>query len=126
MSLLSSTFDTGAYTVTRHGGAATVDDAGHTIQGAPTIIPNVIGSVQPLSGRQLKDLKEGQRADDVRWFYTETPLYTTDMGHELQDFVDVPDEVTPTLIYRYRVMSVEWFGVISGHYRARLEKTTVP
>ena len=126
MSLLSSAFDTGLYTITRTNGAATVDDAGHTILPAPTTIPNVAGSVQALSGRELKDLKEGQRADDVRWFFTETPLYTTDQGHEHQDFVDVPDEVSPSIIYRYRVAQVGWYGVISGHYRARIEKTTTP
>lgn len=126
MSLLSSIFDTGAYTVTRTASAATVDDAGHTIPPATTTIPGVIGSVQPVSGRDLRDLKEGQRADDLRWFFTETPLYTTDQNHEHQDFVDIPDEVSPSVIYRYRVTNVAWFGVISGHYRAKLEKTSTP
>jgi hypothetical protein len=83
------------------------------------------GSVQPLTGEQLEDLKEGARAQDMRQIYTETPMYSLDQGHDRQDYIDIPDEVSGNLV-RYRVTKVEWFGVISRHYRVTVEKTDVP
>jgi hypothetical protein len=125
MSLLSSTFDTGSYLVTRSGGAGTSGADGHyTPAGTSTL--KLIGSLQPLSGRVLRDLREGKRADDLRWFYTESPMYTVDEGHDQQDYMDVPDDSVPSTVRRFRVTKVEWFGVISGHYRVTLEKIPVP
>lgn len=125
MGLLSSRFNTGTYTVTRSSSAGVAGADGHFTPAATSTLP-ITGSVQPVSGRALRDLKEGQRADDVRQIYTYTPLFTVDEGHAAQDFIDVPDEVVPTIIRRYRVTKVEYFGVISKHYRATLEKITVP
>lgn len=127
MSLLSGAFDTGTYVVTRYPGQDSVDESGHTVMPAGVIVPGgVTGSVQPLSGRALRDLKEGKRADDVRWLFSETPLYTTDENHAQQDYVDVPDDVDATVIRRFRVTKVEYFGVISGHFRITLEKVSTP
>lgn len=124
MSLLSSSFDTGTYTITRTSKKGTQDANGHFTPAAPITISGVTGSLQPLSERALRDLKEGTRADDVRWFFTDTPMFTVDQGHEVQDFLDATDDNGIT--ERYRVTKVGHYTVLSGHFRVTLEKVAVP
>jgi hypothetical protein len=123
MSLLSPSFNTGAYTVTRSSGHGTTVD-GHYTPPATTTIPSVFASVQPVSGRALKDLREGVSADDVRMVFTDTPLFTVDQNHDFQDFIDIPDD--SGRLERYRVTNVKHFTVLSGHYLAIVERTEVP
>lgn len=127
MGLLNPGFDTGTYVLTRTGGTVTIDAAGHTVMPGSTVVPGgVTGSLQPVTGITLEDIKEGKRGADERVLFTYTPMYTTDQGHAQQDFVDIPDEVDNSILRRYRVKKVEYFGVISKHYRVTLEKVAVP
>jgi hypothetical protein len=123
MSLLSPGFDTGTYVITRTTKKGVQDANGHYASAAPITLP-VTGSLQPLSERALRDLKEGVRADDVRWFFTDTPMFTVDQGHEVQDFLDAIDDNGIT--ERYRVMKVAHYTVLSGHFRVTVEKVSVP
>lgn len=118
MSLLSPGFNTGTYTVTRSTpGAVTL---GRPAAPTTTTLP-IAASIQPLTGRALKDLPEGKRAEDYRWVFTETRLYALDpVANVLEDMIDIPGEGT------FRVNEVEYFGVISKHYRAKIERVSVP
>jgi hypothetical protein len=115
MSLLSPGFNTGTYSVARPA-AGTLDSAGDWVPAAGTTF-SIDASVQPLSGRALKDLREGLRSEDVRWVYTNSELRALTAGAG-------PDVITIDGGH-YRVSKVEHFRVISGHYRATVERLEV-
>lgn len=76
----------GTYTVTR-----TVEASyshGRAIAGASSTFPLVAG-IEPVDGRTLMDLPEGQRGDEVIRIFTATPLLTRRPGF-------APD----TIVYR--------------------------
>jgi hypothetical protein len=126
VSLLSAGFNTNVptgYTITRTPTGGTTIDGDYTPP-ASTTITGVQGSMQPVSGRQLRDLREGARADDTKVFYTETPMFTVDLGHEVQDFIDVPDD--SGTLERYRVVNVKYHGVLSKHYVVTVERIKTP
>lgn len=113
---VATAFTTGTYTVTRRAGAGT-NSNGHYTKPSPTTF-SIDASVQPVTGRALKDLPEGMRADDVKILYTGTELHTVDTaGHA--DTIAIAGE-------NYRVTKVEAFFVISDHYRVTVERTDVP
>ena len=124
MSLLSPRFNTkgpnsdGSYTVTRYG-AGTGNSAGHWTQPSGSTF-SIFASVQPLSGRALRDLPEGLRADDVRWVYTNTELRSIQPGDDLYDTIAIEGGDV------WRVTKVERFTVLSGHYRATVERENTP
>lgn len=66
-------FKTGDYTVTRVGKGAAA--GGRYTSGAETTL-SIEASIQPVSGRDLKTLPEGRRAEEVRVVYTVTELRT--------------------------------------------------
>lgn len=63
-----------SYTVTRK--AATTYTAGRAVAGATDAPITIVASVQPVTGRELKALPEGRRAEDVRILFTTTELRT--------------------------------------------------
>jgi hypothetical protein len=67
----------GTYTVTR-------TEAGARVQGRYTPGPSttfeIVASIQPATGRQLRDLPEGQRGDETVAIYTVTELRTRHPG----------------------------------------------
>lgn len=113
---VASAFSTGTYTVTRRAGAGTTTNGHYTLPSSSTF--SIDASVQPVTGRALKDLPEGMRADDVKLVFTGTELHTVDKsGHA--------DEIT-IASEQYRVTKVEAFFVISDHYRVTVERIDVP
>jgi hypothetical protein len=124
MSLLVPRFNTNTagYSVTRSASTGTAGSDGHwTMPSTSTL--TVFGSLQPYSGKDLKDLKEGQRADDYRKFFTNQPMYTTDQNHAYQDLMTVVEDGASVV---YRVINVKHHRVISGHFTVKLEKVSVP
>lgn len=117
-------FRTGTYTCTRRAGAGVIDASGHYAASAPTTF-TFSGSVQPISGRALKDLKEGQRADDVKWIFTASSvtLLTIDPSNSAADVITI---TTRGVDEFYRVTKVEEFRVISDHNRYTVERTSLP
>jgi hypothetical protein len=77
MSILGAIADfaTGVYTVTRRTAGTRV--GGRWTAGASTGFPVQL-CVQPPTGRELRDLPEGARGDDVRVVYTATELLLRD------------------------------------------------
>lgn len=75
MSLLQVilTFKTGEYTVTRR--AAESLSSGVASAGSSTTF-EIEACVQPISGRDLLALREGQRAEETKVIFTETALRT--------------------------------------------------
>ncbi len=65
---------TGTYTVTRRTAAAPAYDTSGVKTADATSTFSIEASVQNISGRNLRNLPEGQHADDVRVLYTETEL----------------------------------------------------
>lgn len=61
----------------RRGDAPTVDANGFAVPGAPSPTFDIIASVQPLSGEELENLREGERSQDFREVYTSTELRPT-------------------------------------------------
>lgn len=114
---VATAFTTGTYTVTRRAGTGTTTNGHYTKPTTSTL--SVDASVQPITGRALKDLPEGMRAEDVKVLYTATELFTVDSGHGAADVVTIAGE-------DYRVTKVEPFFVISDHYRVTVERTSVP
>lgn len=110
-------FSSGTYTVTRR--AAESDDGhGRAVAGATSTL-SIVASVQPMSGRDLQALPEGQRADETVVIYTTTFLTT-------RSETNAPD----TLVIggnTYEVFRVEtWVAFGRTHYRAYAARRTVP
>lgn len=124
MSLLAPSFNTGTYVVTRASGPGTVDALGRYSAPA-TITVSIQASVQALSGRNLKDLPEGRRAEDYREVFTNSPIYEVQPAAGGVPQIDVPDLLTING-EKFRVIRVKFHGVLSGHYRAVVERTALP
>lgn len=111
------TFSTGQYTVTRVA-AGGYDSGGYAIAGAVTVF-TIDASIQPLTGKDLKVLPEGQHAEQTRWVYTATALLTGDPTHE-------PDVVTYQNEPWVVVSIEEWNYRGTLFYRARVARRTIP
>lgn len=107
---------TGSYTVTRHAAGTRVQ--GRSVPGAVSTF-SIIASVQPVTGRQLQDLPEGQRGTETIAIYTRTELKTRSADSE-PDLVD--NEGVP-----FEVVRVErWRAFSDVHYRAYAMRTERP
>jgi hypothetical protein len=100
------------YTVTRFAQSSWTD--GEHVRGAPSTF-DIVASIQPLTGRELQDLPEGQRNVGNLNCYTETLLLTGE------------DQAAPDrLDYKgtdYEVQAVEdWTDHVTGlpHYKVRI------
>ena len=103
MSILSSidAFITGTYTVTRRAPETRVK--GRAVAGATSTLL-VEASEQPLSGRDLQVLPEGQRADETRKLYSRTTLRarTPASAGDLVEIDGESWEVFNTQVWKYR------------------------
>lgn len=75
-------------------------------------------SVQPGGGSGLKDVPEGQHTENIYTAWSLVELKGREPGYE-PDVVEVDGEL-------YRVQSVDFFGIISTHWKATLERMTTP
>lgn len=106
---------TGTYTVTRE--PAGTYEAGRYVRlsaATPPIAPttfDIVASIQPLRGRELADLPEGQRGDELRMIYTVTELRTRSASSE-SDVVTIDGEPWTVI----RVERWQSFGAV--HYQA--------
>ncbi len=113
----------GPYTVTRRAAGSYVD--GHYVAATGTTSFTAAGSLQPLpdgsapvGGRQLMDLPEGQRGDDVRVLYTLVALHSREVGDP--DIITIDGE-------NYVVIRVERFDAFGDtHYRCYLSRVVRP
>lgn len=108
-------YSTGTYTVTRATGGLV---GGLWVDGVPTTFP-LDASIQDIDGATLRDLPEGQSAQDSLVIFTTTEL-------RVRTTATAPDVIA----YKgdqYRVTRVGSYGIISGgHYRCFAERVTVP
>lgn len=106
-----SSFDSGAFTITRPAGGAHVN--GEWVDGTPTSVPVPVANVQPVTGRDLEALEEGRRESGVVLMLTETEVRAKD-----------------TFVYKgstwecFQVDSYDAFG--ESWYEALFARQTVP
>jgi hypothetical protein len=111
-----TTFATGTYTVTRT--AADTYTNGVKVAGATSNV-SIVASVQPLSGRDLQVLPEGQRADETLVLYTATQLFTRTPS-QAPDSISIDGST-------YEVFKVETWNYIGEiHYRAFVSRRGRP
>lgn len=109
-----SRFKTGTYTVTRT--AAGTRTLGRYTPGAPSTF-SIVASIQPVTGRDLQTLPEGQRAEETRVVYTTTELRTRTATVE-PDTLSIDSET-------WAVTKVERWQAFGGtHYRAMVARQT--
>ncbi len=108
----------GPYTATRTTDGGGYDADGLAIAGSASTF-SVAGSLQPVSGRELRDLPEGQRGDETRVIYTLTELRTRTSTHR-PDVLAIDGEP-------WTVIKVERFDAFGDtHYRAYVSRTSKP
>ena len=106
----------GTYTVTRSTPGA-VTNGRKSASSSSTF--TIEASEQPLSGRDLRALPEGERTDDKIKLYTETELRTRTGTHEADTIVIGS--------YTYKVITVQtWNGLGSIYYKAIISKVGAP
>jgi hypothetical protein len=119
MSLLDviGDFQTGTYQVTR-GTSNGYDVHGRAIADTTSTF-YIIASVQPLTGRDLLVLTEGQRGEETQWLYTSTEMRT-------RQTAQAPDVVTVNG-KPWTLMSVEtWVTPDEIFYRCKIARGVVP
>lgn len=107
----------GPYTVTRKtvGG---YDEDGMAVAGSTSML-SAAGSLQPVTGRELRDLPEGKRGDEIRVLYTLTEIRMQSPTHE-PDVITIDGEPWTTV----KVERFDAFG--ETHYRAFFSRTSKP
>lgn len=107
-------FKTGTYTVTRT--AVGTRTNGRYTPGATSTF-DITASVQPVTGRDLQSLPEGQRAEETRIVYTTTELRTRTATVD-PDSISIDSET-------WAVVKVErWQAFGNTHYRAFVARQT--
>lgn len=114
--VISSLSTPGPYTITRTAPGGFVK--GRYTEGAQTTF-TITGSIQPVGGRELEDLPEGQSGTEVRVIYTTTELFTRTPANE-SDYVTLDGEDW----YVYRVERWQAFG--GTHWVAYVSRLTSP
>ena len=107
----------GPYTVTRvtDGG---YDADGIAIAGSSSSF-SAAGSLQPVTGRELRDFPEGQRGDEIRVLYTLTECRTR-VGTHAPDVITIDGEP-------WTVVKVEKFDAFGDtHHRVYVSRTSKP
>jgi hypothetical protein len=114
MSLSGVIFPTGEYNVTRTT-AGTYDENGLYVPGDETEL-TIVADIQAVSGQDLQNLREGQRATDVRVVYTNAALIALDeVNGIVGDLVEHDGEI-------WRVFKVQRFRVFADRWRAYMER----
>jgi hypothetical protein len=106
----------GPYTVTRTAAGSYTN--GRYTEGAESTF-TIIASIQPVTGRDLADLPEGQNGDEVRQVFTITELLTRVPGQE-PDIITLDGED----FYVYRVK--RWQGLGEVYWQAWVSRIVVP
>lgn len=75
-------------------------------------------SVQPISGRALRDLPEGQRSEDTRWLWTTTELRTRTPSND-PDIVELEGD-------DWRVIKIERFRILDDFHRVTITRLRIP
>lgn len=109
---------TGTYTITRTT-PGTYDTHGKLIPGTTTTIPGVVAIVQPVSGRQLRDVPEGQRSNEMMMICTETELMPR-TDERAGDRITLKGEVWTV------VRAKEHTGLGGRHWRAYAAREASP
>lgn len=109
---------TGVYTVTRTA-PGTYDANGKFVAGATSTLAGVVATVQPVSGRQLRDVPEGQRGDELRVIYTETELWPRTPS-QAGDRITLDGEAWVI------VRAERWQGLGGVHWRAYAARQVTP
>lgn len=109
-------FATGTYPVTRTSAGAYVE--GRYTPGSTTTF-NVVASIQPLSGRDLQTLPEGQHASETRAVYTKTELQTRTPSSE-------PDRLTINGESWEVWQSFRWEAFGGAYYKAFISRAVTP
>lgn len=105
-------FATGTYQVTRAARGTYVNGRYVPSGDAPTVF-SIRASVQPVDGRTLESLAEGERESEVRQIFTTTALMTSSDDHEA-DQVDLDGDGDGWVVFRVERYAA--FGAV--HYRA--------
>lgn len=108
-------FKTGSYTIKRRVKGSVV--SGIYTDGAETQF-SVDASVQPITGRELKNLEEAQATMDDKVIYTRTELKCREPAFE-PDIIVIGGE-------EYEIYRVESHQVISSHFRAFATRSVRP
>lgn len=111
-----TSFSTGTYTVTRTAAGSVT--TGRYTAGAQTTF-SIVACVQPVSGRDLRSLPEGERADDVRELDTVTALFARTPAQE-PDLVTIGGE--PWMVVNVQL----WESFGETHYHCRVSRRTIP
>ena len=110
----------GTYTVTRALAGSRVGNFGRYTVGSSSTF-EIVASIQPATGRQLRDLPQGQRGDETIAIYTVTELRTRH-----PDPANEPDVVT----YRgepWTITQVKtWESFGETHYEALAVRAPSP
>lgn len=108
-------FKTGSYTIKRRVKGAVVN--GIYTDGAETQF-SIDASIQPITGRELRNLQEGQATVDDKVIYTRTELKCRQPTHEPDIIVIAGEE--------YEIYRVESHQVLSSHFRAYATRSVRP
>jgi hypothetical protein len=113
----------GTYTVIRT--ATGTRDRGRYTPGAVTTF-TIIAGIEPVTGRELKDLPEGQRGDEVIAIFTATPILTVRPGFGADRITYRPPgydgDGEPWTVTKVDV--IEGFGEV--HYEAQASRAPSP
>lgn len=109
-------FATGTYAVSRRGPGTLT--AGRLTRAAGTTL-SISASVQPVDGRTLQALPEGQRAEESRVIYTATELRTRGPAGEADDVTIDGEPWTVTRVER-------WDGFGETYFRAFVARQVQP
>lgn len=107
-----ASLQTGTYTVTRQRAGAHVK--GRYTPGATSAV-QIVASIQPVTGRTLQDLPEGQRGEETRVVFTETEIRSRAPGVE-------PDRITIDGESWTCIRSERWQGLGGTHWRAYFQR----
>jgi hypothetical protein len=115
-----TSFYTGTYKVTRTGGGSFTNGV-YALGTTSTF--DITASIQPVTGRDLQVLPEGQHANETKVVYTTTELKTRDPSNA-GDKITINGEAWEV----FRVERWEAFGLnLSGdHYRAFVSRLVTP
>lgn len=112
-------FSTGEYTVIRSTGGVMVK--GRWQRAEPGTL-TIEADIQDAGGTDLKDLPEGVHSSEVRTVFTSSALFGPHPG----DPEGLEADVLLIGEERWRVTKVSHFPVISGHYRATIQRLKTP
>lgn len=108
-----ASLSTGTYTVTRRAPDTRVQ--GRTVEGSESTF-SIVASVQPVSGRELRDLPEGERGDETIVIYTVT---------EVRSGAN-PDEIEVDGSRFVIVKCERWKSFGAQHFRAYAARKDAP